>query len=615
MTDNAIILVIVVSAVVLFVWGRFPVIFVALATTLALYFTGLVSLEQAFAGFGDSVIVFIAALFVIAAGLETTGVTAWVGQWLSDAVRGSPLRLAVLTVLIVALLSPLISMSGAVAAFVPVVTLLALRMGEMPSKYLIPLAFASGAGSKLALTGTPKNVLIDDASFEAGYGGFGFFEFAWVGVPLLVGTILVVALLGRRLLPERQPANLPADFGQHAHTLVEQYRLDRGTVRMRVREGSPLVGRRIDAIDPAPYGELAVISATDGRSGRPRRADPLAADDVLLVRGGADELAAFATRESLAPQDEGGGTVADTLFNRNSGLAEVVIPPRSPLIGRVMAPGMVTGSGDLVVLSVQRNGEDLLSPNHSEVTGGGGAALRQGDVLLLQGTWQALDRRLADPEVRVVDMPETVRRQTVPLGLGSRTMLAIVALMVAVLASGAVSAAVAVLVAALATIAFGILTVEQSYRAIDWNTVILVAAMMPLSTAMYQSGAAEDMAELLVAGIGDAGPVALLAGLFLFTALLGQVISNTATALILIPIAVASAIELGISAQPVLMSLNVGASAAFLTPVATPPNLIVLGPGGYRFGDYWKLGIVLVLLYGAIAVFWVPMVWPLAPAG
>jgi di/tricarboxylate transporter len=187
--------------------------------------------------------------------------------------------------------------------------------------------------------------------------------------------------------------------------------------------------------------------------------------------------------------------------------------------------------------------------------------------------------------------------------------------MVAVLASGAVSAAVAVLVAALATIAFGILTVEQSYRAIDWNTVILVAAMMPLSTAMYQSGAAEDMAELLVAGIGDAGPVALLAGLFLFTALLGQVISNTATALILIPIAVASAIELGISAQPVLMSLNVGASAAFLTPVATPPNLIVLGPGGYRFGDYWKLGIVLVLLYGAIAVFWVPMVWPLAPAG
>lgn len=615
MTDNTIILAIVVSAVVLFVWGRFPVIIVALSTTLALYATGLVSLQQAFAGFGDSVIIFIAGLFVIAAGLESTGVTAWVGQWLSKTVRGSPLRLSVLTVLIVALLSPLISMSGAVAAFVPVVTLLALRMGETPSKYLMPLAFASGAGSKLALTGTPKNVLIHDASMDAGYGGFGFFEFAWVGVPLLVGTVLIVALLARRLLPERQPANLPADLGRHAQTLVEQYRLDQGTVRMRLREGSPLVGRSIGAVDVAGYADLSIISASQGPSGPPRRGEPLRANDILVVRGGAEDLAAFATAAGLAPQDDGEGSVADTLFNRNSGLAEIVIPPRSPLIGKIMAPGMVTESGDLVVISIQRNGEDLGSARHGEVAGGAGTALRQGDVLLLQGTWSALDRRLSDPEVRVVDMPETVRRQAVPLGIGSGAMLAIVAGMVAALASGLVSPAVAVLVAAIATILVGILAVDQAYRAIDWNTVILVAAMMPLSTAMYQSGAAEDLAEILVALIGDAGPVALLAGLFVFTALLGQVISNTATALILIPIAVAAAIELGISAQPVLMSLNVGASAAFLTPVATPPNLIVMGPGGYRFGDYWRLGVVLLLLYGVIAVFWVPLVWPLAPTG
>jgi di/tricarboxylate transporter len=190
-------------------------------------------------------------------------------------------------------------------------------------------------------------------------------------------------------------------------------------------------------------------------------------------------------------------------------------------------------------------------------------------------------------------------------------MLGIVALMVAALATGIVPAAIGVLLAAMAVIGFGILKVEQAYRAIDWNTVILVGAMLPLSTAMYQSGTAGRLADLLVAVIGEAGPVGLLAGLFLFTALLGQVISNTATAMILIPIAVATAVQLGVSAQPVLMSLNVGASAAFLTPVATPPNLIVMGPGGYRFGDYWKLGLLLMLLYFVVAVFWVPVIWPL----
>jgi di/tricarboxylate transporter len=190
-------------------------------------------------------------------------------------------------------------------------------------------------------------------------------------------------------------------------------------------------------------------------------------------------------------------------------------------------------------------------------------------------------------------------------------MLAILAAMVLVLATGVLPAPVGVLIAAMAVIATGILTVPQAYRAIDLNTVILVASMIPLSTAMYGTGAAAQMADLLVATIGGSSPALLLAGLFLFTALLGQVISNTATAMIVIPIAVAAAGELGLSAKPVLMSLNVGASAAFLTPVATTSNLIVMGPGGYRFGDYWKLGSLLMILYFAVAVFWVPVVWRL----
>jgi di/tricarboxylate transporter len=607
-TDGGMLLIIMAAAIGLFVWGRFPVMLVALGVTVSLWFAGLVTLEQAFAGFGDSVILFIAGLFIVAAGLETTGVTAWVGKWLAGVVRGSPLRLSALTVLLVALLSPLISMSGAVAAFVPVVTLLALRMGETPSKYLMPLAFASGAGSKLALTGTPKNVLIADASADAGYGGFAFFEFAFVGVPLLLGTVLIVTLIGRRLLPERSPANLPGDFGRHAQTLVEQYRLEGAATPLRILDGSPLIGRLRERFEAGETG-AALVAAT--RADAPLRSGPLAAGDVVVLRGAAETLAGFAEQNRLVPQHAGGGSVADTLFNRASGLAEVIVPPRSVLIGQTLSPGMATESGDLVVLAIQRQGESLGDTGQSEVVAARAVEIRAGDQLLLQGSWEALDRRLAEPEVLVVDSPEIVRRQAVPLGPGSQHMLAIVVLMVAALATGIVPAAIGVLLAAMAVIGLGILKVEQAYRAIDWNTVILVGAMLPLSTAMYQSGTAGQLADLLVAVIGNAGPVALLAGLFLFTALLGQVISNTATAMILIPIAVATAVQLGVSAQPVLMSLNVGASAAFLTPVATPPNLIVMGPGGYRFGDYWKLGLLLMVLYFAVAVFWVPVIWPL----
>ncbi|MFN4143770.1 SLC13 family permease [Aestuariivirga sp.] len=608
MSDSEVIFAIIAAVVSLFVWGRLPVMLVALLVPLALFFSGILPLDQVFSGFGDTVIVFIAGLFIVAAGLEASGVTAWVGQWLSRVVGSSPIRLSLFTLLIVALLSPLISQSGAVAALVPVVILLAMRMGKSPSQFLMPLAFASAAGSKLALTGTAKNVLISDASSDAGYGSFGFFEFAWVGVPLLAGTVLIVALFGRRLLPERKPANLPEDFGQHARTLTEQYAMGGSARLCCVLEGSPLLGRSREAIAPGSGVSLIAVAgvAPDKEESR-----TFATGDVLVLRGSPESVSRFAEANRLGVMPEAEGSVADMLFNRHSGLAEVVVKPRSKLIGTVMAPGTLTESGQLVVVAIQRNGEDLGLAGMEEVAGSAGIALQAGDHLLLQGTWRALDRIGHDPDVLAVDSPDAVRRQAVPLGPGSTIMLVILAAMVVVLATGILPASVGVLLAAMAVIASGILTVPQAYRAIDWNTVVLVGSMIPLSTAMYRSGVATQMADLLVSAIGDLGPTMLLAGLFLFTAILGQVISNTATAMIVIPIAVAAAGELGLSAKPVLMSLNVGASAAFLTPVATTSNLIVMGPGGYRFGDYWKLGLVLMALYFIIAVFWVPVVWRL----
>lgn len=465
----------------------------------------------------------------------------------------------------------------------------------------MPLVFAAHAGSMLTLTGTPVNVLISEASKEAGAGSFGFFEFALAGVPLLLGTIGIILLFGRHLLPERSGLALPSDLSRHARTLVEQYRFWPGSVRMRVREDSPWIGRKAGALDLGGHADLKLVGKI--RDDRPfeAAAQPLQEGDILVFDGSADALASLATNAKLsavAPDDN----EDEARVNRDTGLAEVVIPPRSPLIGQRMFPGMVTPSGDLIVLAIQR-GNEHVPP--------GGVELCVGDVLLLQGTWKALDQHLASAEVLVVDSPDLVRRQAVPLGTGAKAAIAILLVTVGLLATGAVPTAIAGLLGASAMVLTRVLSVEQCYRSINWTTVILVGAMMPLSVAMSKTGAAALLADHLVSTVGSLGPLALIAGLFVLTAVLGQLISNTATALIIIPIATAVAADMGISPKPVLMALSIAAAAAFLTPVATPVNLMVMGPAGYKFGDYWKLGLPLMLWFFLVAVFLVPLIWPL----
>jgi di/tricarboxylate transporter len=599
---------IIAVTVVLFIWNKLPVVVVAMATALALWATQVLTLGQALGGFGDPAVIFIACLFVVSAGLETTGVTAWAGQLLiRGAGQESRTRLLLLTMSLVAVLTALISVNGAVAALLPVVVVMAVRLKRKSSQLLMPLVFSAHAGSMLALTGTPVNVLVSEAGFEAGVGGFGFFEFALVGIPLLAGTMAIIVLFGERLLPQRNGAKMPADLSRHAKTLVEQYGLADGVFQLRVRATSPYVGLSPAQVDLSAFPGMQLVAIQDGDSAAPLRR-PVGDGDHMLVRGTAEAAAALAKRMHLSfREDTASDQGEETLFNRRSGLAEVVIPPRSGLIGQTMFPGMVTDSGDLIVLAVQRAGSPTDAVNSK--AGSGGVALRPGDTMLLQGTWKALDLHLSDPDVLVVNSPELVRRQAVPLGPGAYQTIAVLAGMVILLATGFVPPAVAGLLAAGAIILSRILTVEQSYRAIDWTTVILVGALMPLSTAMVETGAAELMAEGLVGLVGDAGPVALLAGLFVLTAVMGQLISNTATALIVIPIGMAAATSMGISPRPVLMSIAVAAAGAFLTPIATPTNLMVMGPGGYAFGDYWKLGLPLLIWFFVVSVFLVPLIW------
>ena len=595
-SDITIVFAIVAAIIALFIWDRLPVIAVCVGCALALWATQVLTLNQSLAGFGDPATIFVASLFVVSAGLDKTGVTTWAGQVLIRNAGDSRARLIVLIMLACGLLSALISVNGAVAALLPVVVVMAVQLGRTPSKILMPLVFGAHAGSMLALTGTPVNVLVLEASLDAGAGGFGYFEFALVGVPHVAGCVLIAVLLGERLLPERDSRSLPPDLSRHARTLVEQFRLTGGVHRLKVREGSPLVGTPRRALDFSDRPNVSLM-----RREAESHPETIAAGDVLLLQGAGDAIAAIAGELRLSPQEElGPAEVEASLINREFGLAEVMIPPRSPLIGARVFPGMVTPGGDLVVLGLQRQGRDI----HV------GCDLGAGDTLLLQGSWNALGERLGPADVLVVDSPELVRRQAIPMGAGAKQMLLVLAAMVLMLATGLVPAAVAGLLAAGAVLLLGLLSVDEVYAAVNWTTVILVGAMLPLSTAIAETGAAELLADALVAAVGDLGPRALLAGLFLLTAVLGQVISNTATALIVIPIAVVAAAEMGISPQPILMAVAVGAAASFITPVATPTNLMIMEPAGYRFGDYWKFGLPMMIWFAVVAVGLVPVIWP-----
>ena len=589
--------IILVVTMALLALNRLPIVIVAMASALALWATGIVTLDQALAGFGDRVAIFVASLFIVSAALEKTGVTAWAGQYLiAKAGAEGQTRLLVIIMIASGCLSALITGSGAVAALMPVVVMAAVRLRQSASQLLMPLVFASHAGSNLLLTGAPKNILVSDALEDAGLPGFAFAEFAWVGVPLLAGTVLIILLLGKRLLPQQSSARLPADFSQHAQTLVEHYGLSDGIFRLRVRSTSSYIGVAPDGIDLGASGRLTLMAVQAGDTRAPLRAPAIGHGDYLLVRGDAEAVASLAAERHLALREE---QAQSGLFSRRSGLAEVVIPPRSALVGRALFPGMVTDSGDLVVLAVQRAGLDI-EP---------GDTLQVGDTLLLEGSWEALDLHLDDPDVLVVDSPELVRRQAVPMGAGAGMALAVLVCLMTMLATGILPPAVAGLLAAGALILAGILTVEQAYRAINWTTVILIAAMMPLSTAMVQSGAAKLVADHLVTLTGGAGLIVFLAGLFVLTASLGQIMSNTATTMLVIPIATAAAASMGVSPRPVLMNLCIAGSASFLTPIATATNMMVMGPGGYSFDDYWKMGLPLTLWFFVVAVFIVPMIW------
>lgn len=597
MVESVIVLLIIGVGVLLFVWNRIPAVVVGVMMLLAFFLTDILDLKEAVGGFGDPVVVMVFGLFIVAGGLESAGVTTWAGKKLVLASRGSVNKAFFILFIIASVMSAVIGFIAACAALIPVTVVLALRLNIPTSQLMMPLAFTIHAASMLTLLGTPINVIALDAAQNVG-SNILFFEFGLIGVPLVIGSVIIIILTRKFLLPHHNGDSMPPDFSSHALTLVQQYRLDDGVHHLIVHKGSPLVGKL--KIDWSPEGSLILKAIQDPKTFAPTQRDHIAAGDILLVKGDANETAKLAKALDLGLRSDESDNLSDTLFNRESGLAEAVLPPRSEFIGKTAFPGMATPSGDMIILGIQRAGIDFgMKP----------VVLQAGDSILLQGTWKALDQRLSTPQVLQVNSSDAVRRQAVALSGGAKQAIGVLVVMVILLAFGFFPPAITALLSAMAMVLLGVITVPQVYKSVDWNTCLLIGAMIPIATAMQKTGVDELIARRLVEGIGHMGPLALMTGLFLTTAILCQFLANTATALVMLPPTVAAAMQLGVSPIPFIMAVAVASQAAFFTPVATPNNLMIMGPGGYKFGSYWKLGLPLFIWWLVATLIIVPLFW------
>jgi di/tricarboxylate transporter len=616
-----------------FILGRPRSDVVAALSLLALALTSVLSVEEALSGFSNATVIMIAALFIVAEGLSRTGVTAWLSQQLLRYAGKSEFRLLVVLMAGTAFLSAFISNTGTTATLLPAVVTAAWHIGSLPSKFLIPLAFAANSGGLLTLTGTPPNIVVSNALIDAGLEPFGYFEYALIGMPLLIIAIVYMALLGRRLLPSHKVSERPEELGAAMAALTDDYVLQGNLYSVRVRSNSDLVGQTLSkaglgrdfavsvlrvarssqAVDiptdederrPGRVRESLSKLQPEGELALPKPDTLIQVNDLLLVKGERQDINRLVLRYNLGiqPVQAEVDDLTDILLSHEVGLAEVLIAPRSVYIGRTVSQSQLSAKFGIQVLRVRRR-DTPVDPKDIR--------LAFGDALLVRGTWGDID--LLRNERRnfvVVGRPEAMAKQVVRLS--SRSVVAVLSLllMIAMMVSGVVHVVLAAIIAAVVMILGRCLSVERAYRSINWGGVILVAAMIPMSLALQKTGGADFVAAGLVNTLGAVGPMMLMAGIFLLTSSFSQVMSNTATAVLMMPIVMQASSDLGLSPYPLLMTVAISASTAFLTPIGTSTNLMVAAPGGYIFKDYIKVGGPLIILFLLASLALVPLIWP-----
>lgn len=607
--DLLLVLALLAVCVGLFVAGRPRMDVVALLVILILPLTGIITLPEALEGFSDSNVILIALLFVVGEGLVRTGVANQLGELLMKHAGKSETRLLVLLMACVAGMGSVMSSTGVVAIFIPVVLNIAERRHLQVSRLMMPLAYAGLMSGMQTLVATPPNMVVDSALRHAGHGGFQFFSVTPVGLIVLALGIGYM-LFAQRWLGSADSAGKTDSGRRRLKDYIRDYDLADRAFRLRVKPGSPLIGVPLGRIEPRHTHQVNIIGVERHRRfGKdilhPHAGTELEPDDVLLVdlptskaENRMQEYAALGL--DVLPMD-GGHFDAHT---REVGMAEVMLPSDSSLLEKTLIDCGFRSRYGLHVMGIRR-GLSIVRGNHVK------EKLKVGDTLLVAGPWKTIRKLKSHPHDFIVLSLPTELDRAAPALRQAPYAIGCLLLMVALMVTGLVPNVTAALIACLLMGAFRCIDVESAYRSIHWSSLILIVGMMPFSLALQKTGGIELAAEGMISLLGQAGPRVILGGLFALTALLGMFISNTATAVLMAPVALSIARHLDASPFPFAMIVAIAASAAFMTPVSSPVNTLVLGPGQYRFADFVKVGVPFTVLVMIVTVAIVPLLFPL----
>lgn len=606
---------ILIVTTILFIYGKYRSDIIAIGSLLALTLTGVITPTEALAGFSNSVVIMIAGLFIVGAGIFNTGLAKQIGNKLIQLGNNNETRLLIIIMLTVGIFSAFMSNTGTVAVLLPVVISIAISMKISPTKLLIPLAFASSLGGVLTLIGTPPNLVVSTILGENNYEPMSFFAYTPIGIVALIGGIIFMTTIGKKLLPNRI-VHTDTDESIEPSKLAGMYKIYEYLQIIKVEDTSPIIGQRLDQLQLTNTYGITVVSIERKNGGAfqniqqnyhviPKAKTTFNVGDIALILGEPEDLDRFIKKFHLSKMDKQGMDESRKyLLSSRFGISEMIIPPHSSFKNKTARELHFRKKYNCSILAIYRNGK-YIQTDACKVK------LRTGDALLVHGEWsrmEALAKTTTNDLIvvgRISDVASTeVARGKAPIA-GSIMLLMLVLMTLEV-----IEPVITVLIAAFLMIITGCVRSIDGYQKINWESVILIAAMLPMATALENTGGVKFISDSVLQLLGEYGPFAVLIGFYVITAILSQFISNTATAVIFAPIALTTAIELGVSPYPFVVTVAVAASMAFATPVASPTNALVMNAGGYRFKDYVKVGVPLQLFLAIILLIFIPIFYP-----
>jgi di/tricarboxylate transporter len=603
--DLAVVLILLAAAILMFALNKPRLDAVALIMLTALPFTGVLTMGEALAGFSDPNIVLIAALFVLGDGLVRTGVARQLGDWLILKAGRSEIRLIVLLMVTVCGLGATMSSTAVTAIFIPVVLRISKSTGAGPGRLMMPLSFAALISGMMTLVATAPNLVVNGELERHGVEGFHFFSFTPFGLPVLILGIIYMSF-AHRWLPDTGEKNFDdANFA----TWIEEYRLADREYRLRVTDRSSLAGKTLEDLNLRHSSGASIVAVERNRKFskeilRPTAKMELQADDILLIDLFAPHSSIEMLRQQFALEALPLSGAYFTDQSQEIGMAEVLLVPTSDLVGKTVVEASFRTRFGLTVIGLRRG---VVAHERSLLD----EALAVGDTLLLIGPWNDIKQLQSDNrDLAIIRLPAELAEVLQVPGKAPQALVCL-ALVVGLMVSGLVPNVQAALIGCLLMGALGCIDLVSAYRSIDWKTIVLIVGMLPFSIALERTGGIELAADGLRALTSGAGPHVVLATLFALTALLGMFISNTATAVLMAPVALAVAHELHASPYPFAMIVALAASTAFMTPVSSPVNTLVVAPGHYTFGDFARVGVPFSLIVLIASVILVPWLLPL----